>query len=440
MYIEHLKLENFKNFGEISVAFQPGVNLLVGTNGSGKTSILEAINVAVGGFFASQEQKMQRAIEFDEIKITRREGQPFPVRELSTAVIAKSPSIGEWTRTISSKTKTNSDKGLKAAADYGAQFFKAFDTAGDEIPAPLISYYSTQRLFKDSSQSAKQKFDPSAGRRNGYLQCLKEPAIKQVLNDWLGKAVTLRATKQIKDIISSDLIVDNVDSAIRKTLIRFNELPDNFALKIYQNPFFENELFIQYDKEHDLPISYYSDGFRNLIFLIIDLVWRASQLNPWMSLEQISTDVTGVVTIDEIDLHLHPKWQSKAIRLLQDLFPKVQFFITTHSPTVVANFENGTLYIIADDQICVPQEKYFGRQIDAVLRDVLGATDRNVATQKKVDLLLRLIDENASEQEINQLLSELTNLIGIDDAEIQQAISLWEWKKFNKVQTDAVHI
>jgi predicted ATP-binding protein involved in virulence len=86
--------------------------------------------------------------------------------------------------------------------------------------------------------------------------------------------------------------------------------------------------------------------------LIIDIVWRASQLNPWLTLEQITDSVVGVVTIDEIDLHLHPKWQAKAIDIIQTLFPKVQFFITTHSPTVVANFQNGTLYVIEDNQIC----------------------------------------------------------------------------------------
>jgi predicted ATP-binding protein involved in virulence len=71
----------------------------------------------------------------------------------------------------------------------------------------------------------------------------------------------------------------------------------------------------------------------------MDLIWRASQLNPWLTLEQLSEQQTGCVTIDEIDLHLHPKWQAKTIGILQELLPNVQFFITTHSPMVVANFK-----------------------------------------------------------------------------------------------------
>ena len=71
MRIDKIEIENFKNFSEVTVSFEKGVNLFVGSNGSGKTSILEAINIAVGAFFGSQEQKLQRMIEFDEIKIYR---------------------------------------------------------------------------------------------------------------------------------------------------------------------------------------------------------------------------------------------------------------------------------------------------------------------------------------------------------------------------------
>ena len=165
-----------------------------------------------------------------------------------------------------------------------------------------------------------------------------------------------------------------------------------------------------------------------MLYLIFDLVWRASQLNPWLTLDEISTNVTGVVTIDEIDLHLHPKWQAKAIDIIQLLFPKVQFFITTHSPTVVANFSKGTLYVISDNQIEKYESEFFGKQINSVLRDVLGAFDRHVPTQNKLNNLFKLIDENKSE-EYTPLLEEMTQLLGLEDADVNKAIALIEWQK-----------
>ncbi len=420
MRIDELTLTNFRNFSTLNIQFKEGVNLFVGGNGSGKTGILEAVNVAIGGFFNSQEQKMQRMIDFDEIKINHGK------REALASVKANSSLIGgEWSRMIRSATKNNT-KSDNPASKYGRTYFSNFQDNEDKTVAPVLAFYSTQRLFKDAYLSGKQKYDPANGRRNGYLQCLKENAIKGVLNEWLGNAVTRRATLQIKGIEKTDQILENVEAAIRKTLILFLDLPEDFSLKIYQDPDFNNELFVNYDSDHDLPLSLYSDGFRNLLYLIFDLVWRASQLNPWLNLNEISQYVFGVVTIDEIDLHLHPKWQARAIEILQALFPKVQFFITTHSPTVVANFQNGSLYVISDNEIQKQEQDYFGKQINSVLRNVLGAADRHVPTQNKLDRLFRLIDANDRERYI-PLLKELTILLGEEDADINKALALIEW-------------
>jgi predicted ATP-binding protein involved in virulence len=422
MRIDEIALQNFKNFSDVKVKFAHGVNLFVGGNGSGKTSILEAINVAVGCFFGSQEQKMQRMIEFEEIKITMGKREPFSKVSSESEIIRP-----EWARTIKRDTKANDSKASKAASDYGEHYFNFFNNPDDKTLTPVLAYYSTKRLFKDASLSGKQRYDAANGRRNGYIECLKENAIKSILNEWLGNAVTRRATLQIKEIEKTDLVLENVEHAIRKTLILFLDLPSDFSLKIYQDPDFNNELFVNYDDDHNLPISYYSDGFRNLLYLIFDLVWRASQLNPWLTLDEITSSVFGVVTIDEIDLHLHPRWQAKAIELIQTLFPKVQFFITTHSPTVVANFQNGTLYVISDNYIQKHPSDFFGKQINSVLRNVLGASDRHVPTQNKLNHLFRLIDENKPE-EYTPLLSVLVTLLGLEDADINKAKALIEWQ------------
>ena len=380
MRIDHLELENFKNYAHLVLDFVPGVNLFIGSNGSGKTTILEAVNVAVAGFFGSQEQKMQRVIEFEEIRVSRGK------RESAATIKASSNIInGEWVRTIKRDTKTNDTKNLKTASEYGKRILDAIETTNNKIIAPLIAYYSTQRLFKDSKITEKQKYDVAAGRRNGYLQCLKENAIKGILNEWLGNAVTRRATLRIKDIESTDLVLENVEQAIRLCLLHFMNLSKDFSLKIYQDPDFDFELFINFDNEHNFPFSYYSDGFRNIVYMIIDMVWRASQLNPWLNLTSLSQQINGVVTIDEVDLHLHPKWQAKALALLQLLFPNVQFFITTHSPTIVANFDEredesenpiDTLYILEGNDVKKISNSFYGQDVNSILDNPMDADPR----------------------------------------------------------------
>jgi predicted ATP-binding protein involved in virulence len=428
MRIDKIQIENFKNFEKLEVEFETGVNLFVGSNGSGKTSILEAINVALGGFFSLQEQKMQRGIELSEARIITVNDKN--IRIPKTSITAYSELIGKsWTRNFNSKTKNNDVKYLKPAGEYGNKILDGFYKTNYEV-APLIAYYSTQRLFKDASQSAKQKYEPLAGRRNGYLQCLKDNAIKGTLLEWLGNAVTSRATKQIKGVELENLVLENVDKAITKTLVYFLDDLKEEEIKIYQEPDFHFDVFLQLKPDFALPINYYSDGFRNLIYLIIDIIWRASQLNPWLTLEELAEKQIGCVTIDEIDLHLHPKWQAKTIGILQQLLPNVQFFITTHSPTVVANFEKGALYIINENKILKQNTTYFGKEINSVLRNVLGANDRHVPTQQKIDSLLNLIDSDPKNQSIQTLLNDLEKQIGLDDPDLQKAISLWELSKY----------
>ncbi len=391
MKIDHLSVTDFKNFSNLSIDFNPGVNLFVGTNGSGKTSILEAINVALGAFFGSQGTRMSRPIQLSEVRIVDKIRQP----EVVVSAESSEVELGGWTRTFRTRTKTTDTKGAAPVSAIGAVFFnKYFFDLEDRHIAPLIAYYSTQRLFKDSYVSERQKYDASLGRQNGYLFCLRESAIKQVLVDWLSNAVIRRASKFANDIEDVDLILSNVEMAIREALIFGMDMPKDNKLRIYPDPDFDNEIFIRYDDAHDLPLSYYSDGFRNLIYLVFDIIWRASQLNPWLTLDEVSDQVKGVVTIDEIDLHLHPKWQAKAISLLQRFFPNVQFFITTHSPTVVANFDNGTLYVIGNNEIHRHENDYFGKEVNSILRNILGATDRHVPTRQKLDKLFRLIDDN----------------------------------------------
>ncbi len=455
MQIDNLYIENFKRFSKISIDFEPGVNLFVGENSSGKTTILEAVNVAMGGFFVSQVPFYHRDIKESEIRLENG-------TKVSECLVGPTFKPWLWNRfrrknsyddktyefngtesldaynVLIKETKIHIELGINSMVQYGDFFFSKFRNKDDRTIAPIIAYYSTQRLFSDSKSEFAQKYDAPNGRRNGYVQCLSEHAIKIILDDWLGKAVTRRATKQIKDIFGVDNVLENVEGAIIYVAKEFLGLN---AVKIYQEPDFDNEVFLQFEKEEPLPISYYADGFRNLLYLVMDLMWRASQLNPWLTMKEIAEQVPGVVTIDEIDLHLHPRWQAKVIPVLQTLFPKVQFFITTHSPTVVANFDKGTLYVIdkKGENIQKTDKKYFGRDVNYVLRRILGSSERNQETQRKLDELTRLVESNAPETEIENKLNPLIEELGSDDKDISTAIAFFEWNKIKNEGADAVH-
>jgi predicted ATP-binding protein involved in virulence len=411
MRIDKLIADNFKNFEHLEVSFVKGINLIVGVNGSGKTSVLEAINVALGGFFSLQEQKMQRVIDLSEARIVLKNGEP--IRCPKTAITAYSEYISTpWTRNFNSQTKKNDARFVRSAGRYGDDILKGFFTPNNNI-APLLAYYSSMRLFRDAYQSSKQKYDPLAGRRNGYLQCLNDNAIKGTLIDWLGSSVTTRATKQIKGVELVDIVLENVDKAITRTLVYFLDDLKAEEIKIYQETKFDFDVFMQLKPDFALPVSYYSDGFRNIIYLVIDLIWRASQLNPWLTLEQLAEQQFGCVTIDEIDLHLHPRWQAKSIGLLQELLPNVQFFITTHSPTVVGNFKIrksddyhpvDSIYVLQNDALLNVESSYYGKDFNSILENLMDGFSK---AKEVADLFKKFYaiaeNPNSTSEELNSL-------------------------------------
>ena len=81
-----------------------------------------------------------------------------------------------------------------------------------------------------------------------------------------------------------------------------------------------------------------SDGYRNVIKIVTDIATKMCILNPYLQGDTLKK-TPGVVVIDELDLSLHPTWQRRIVRILKELFPKVQFICATHSPFIVQSLE-----------------------------------------------------------------------------------------------------
>lgn len=455
--IDEIELTNFKNYDTLKANFSEGVNLFVGVNGSGKTSLLEAICVASGAFFRNRE-KLRRDIKSSEMKVSAfLKNQKTDFRTERKAQVCATNNFFSKNKNLSSHIWVINSKiadykypdGYEGFLDpigkYGDRILDGFDLFEDRTIAPILAFYSTKRhlSIKDFSteEDISSPYQPNIGRYNGYLNWYSETGIKDVIMHWFKNAVTRRATNQIKEINSTDTVLENVEFVVKETLIEFLDLPKDFPLKIYSEPDYDYQLFLNYDNQHDLPLTYYSDGFKNLLFLIIDLAWRASQLNPWMQWEELSAEISGVVMIDEIDLHLHPRWQAKAIPWLQQLFPKVQFFITTHSPTAIANFKNGSLYRLENNKVERVHEHHFGKEVNYIITNILGADDRNVSVTSMLGKLYSLIDDDLPDNSvaIEKQLADLTEILGDSDPDIQKAKAMIAWNIYKNEDTNAVH-
>lgn len=127
-----------------------------------------------------------------------------------------------------------------------------------------------------------------------------------------------------------------------------------------------------------VPFATLSDGYRNVIKIVLDVAARMCMLNPYLKGEALR-ETPGVVVIDEIDLSLHPTWQRRIIGILKDLFPKIQFICATHSPFIIQSLEDGELHSLDSDL----EEEYSGESIEDIAEDIMGVEMPQYSDRKK---------------------------------------------------------
>jgi hypothetical protein len=130
-------------------------------------------------------------------------------------------------------------------------------------------------------------------------------------------------------------------------------------------------------------INSLSSGEKAFIILLADLARRLQMMRP----DTPAADIPGVVMIDEIELNLHPAWQSKILSILGRVFPNCQFIVTTHSPQVISSVGNECVRVLSltdDGSLAAPEPlSTKGRSSNYLLEGVFGATERS----PDVDLL-----------------------------------------------------
>lgn len=230
--------------------------------------------------------------------------------------------------------------------------------------------------------------------------------------------------------------------------------PPSEGDKIYTNLLIEAQELVVVKKVGEgngqrVMLKQLSAGEKNILALVCDLVKRAIQLNPHL-VPEVQEDkkeeneksdetvnflnpVPGIVLIDEIDLHLHPKWQRGILTKLRKHFPDVQFFVTTHSPIVLQNLKN-------EETLLMPLEgfnfkksssyyRFYGREILDILYSLMRVSmKRPKEVQDMIDDIYNLIDEQKIE-EAEEKLVDLRELLTGTDSEVIQLQTLIEFKR-----------
>ena len=160
-----------------------------------------------------------------------------------------------------------------------------------------------------------------------------------------------------------------------------------------------------------LLVSQLSDGERGTLAMVLDLTRRLAQANPHLS--DPAAEAEAIVLIDEIDLHLHPRWQREVIHNLTAAFPKCQFIATTHSPQVISEVPHDRVQIMTPEGVYSPEYSY-GVDSSRILEEIMDVHAR----PKEIEELLKRVSSLVGEEKLREArdaLSELSKRLELGD-------------------------
>ena len=151
--------------------------------------------------------------------------------------------------------------------------------------------------------------------------------------------------------------------------------------------------------------------------------------NPDKTTENLE-ETAGIVLIDEIDMHLHPKWQWNIVNALQETFPNIQFILATHSPIVISSCKNEQLIMIAEDQEVIYLENAYGYSVQDVLNFRQGTTEKPREIKELSSQFADAIEHDELEK-AKIVIKKMTEILGEDHADVCDAraelqLNTWE--------------
>lgn len=406
MKIHKLELENFRGFEKLTLELDPSLTLLIGENGAGKTAVLEGLSVALGGALFSLSLGETRGINSGDVRVRifEHEGMldrqmQWPVRIIAAGTVeSEDVTWGRIWRSLEALLES-------PVASMAAHMHQIADAvrAGEPRALPVIAYYGTQRLWPTEGVSEVKRGVGS--RFDGYIDALNPASSPRLLAAWMFQQtlVELQRRKEVPQL-----------RAVERAVCQCIQGATRFYYDVK-----EQDLILEREGAEALSFSNLSDGTRNMVALVADIAWRASVLNPQFGRDAAARS-EGVILIDEIDLHLHPRWQRRVLGDLRRTFPGLQFVTTTHSPQVIASVRRNELRVLANNALVEARPFVEGRDSNSLLEDVLGVPERPDDVRAKIDEMFRVLDDERYEQG-RALLDGLEAQLGPDDPAVIRA-------------------
>ncbi len=387
MRLRRLTLKNYRGFrGEKTFEFGEEFTVVAGINGRGKSAMLDGLALLLFRFLkaVSLASGTQRSLAESDITVGEVEAS------LEMDILCGDVPI-TFSLSRDPATRRPRVRGVNAAVKEHVLNIYGDPTRPDD-QAPVAVYYSTDRSGCRLPRRLPQ--DAPSASQAAYRDALAPKPI-----DFRELMHRLRVWHAEED----DRPLQAMRTTIRTFLEGFGEL------EVETNPL---RLLIRKGDDR-FSISQLSDGERAFIAMLGDLVRRLTLANPELA---NPLEGHGVVLVDELELHLHPKWQRQIVEKLRELFPNIQLIGTTHSPFIIQSLRHGELINLDPDEFLdrYPDE-YADRSIEDIAEEVQGVevpqkSARYLNMVSEAEEFIRATRNVAQADLVEQMRQELDSL------------------------------
>ncbi|MCS5699502.1 AAA family ATPase [Cyanobium sp. FGCU-52] len=429
MKLESISLAHCGGFEQLDIAFEQDVTLVAGVNGVGKSTVLHALAVVLSRALPEFTPSRSAPLYFTDDDIHAEKGS------LEVSVCLQLD--GQTTNAGVQRLRSAEEKGDRfillrqaesatGAADF-ADVLNARTLTGDleagmkemrtvlaslksAAHPPLAVYFTPKRQLPGQPRSLPEArpFEVSMA----FSRALHDREIElREFMYWFRTQEKLGTAEEPRRLKVLDALRSVVTDLVPEfSNLRIQEHPRlGFVVDKRGQPFYLHQL---------------SDGERGLLALVFDLTRRLAIANP-DSDDPISAGV-ALVLIDEIELHLHPKWQRNVLQRLCDIFKACQFVVTTHSPLVLGEVPARCVrfleFVDGKVKVFTPSEAY-GMDANRILQEFMGAPVRNRQVEEELANLFELID-NEEFDNARIAMAALEEKLGTAEPELTRASSL----------------
>ena len=406
--LREIRLENYRCFEELRLTLEDDATVLFAENGGGKTAVLTALAMGL----AVLQRGTPNALRLD----ARRDPRMLALDEKGRREPA-GPCEIEWTATVANPESVAWSTALRSASGRRSHRHRPILEAVEQVRVPgvrwpLFAWYGVDRLGRQRGR--RRKLERSGDRWEGYESSLDpdldEAPLLQWLQDEILGDVVRRQQEESERFFHQAVIEATVQATPRVKSAWYDP--------VEQGP------KVRFEDGRVASWSELSDGYHVFIALVADIARRAVMLNEFDG-AKAPARVEGVVLIDELDLHLHPRWQRVALPRLREVFPRLQFVVSTHSPQVLSSAENRQVRRLVDGRLQEQEVFVSGRDSNAILRDLMDTDDRDDEGVAALGRLHEAIDQG-DRRLAARLHEELVERWGLNDPALIRARGFME--------------